>query len=94
MFFRSRCVTPATVEEGQARAVGDLPGLLQDGPLLVTRVHQAIVDCLSQRLDGGVRPGLRRCGRLRADQAEPGAAPAAGLLRDAPVAQGGQVVMG
>src|SRR6184192_3289013 len=62
--FWSRRVTPAAVEEGQARAVGDLPGLLQDGPLLVARVHQAVVDCLSQRLDGGVRPGLRRRGRL------------------------------
>ena len=64
-FFESRAVTPAALQEDQARAVGDLPGLLQDRPLLVARVHQAVVDSLGERLDGGVRPGLRRCRRLR-----------------------------
>ena len=79
--LRSRCVTPAAVEEGQARAVGDLPGLLQDCPLLVARVHQAVVDCLSQRLDGGVRPGLAA---LRAAPRGPGGTGSRARRRSSP----------
>jgi hypothetical protein len=43
-------------------------GLLQDGPLLVICVHQALHDVLCERLDGEVWPGLGCGGRFRADK--------------------------
>jgi hypothetical protein len=46
--------TPATQEEGQLRAAGDLQGLLEDRPLLVVCLYEAVVDRLGEVLDRGV----------------------------------------
>src|SRR5262249_26775142 len=58
----SLSATSAALDEGQPGALGDLPGLLQDLPLLVGRVHQAVMDSLSERLDRGVWLGLPSSG--------------------------------
>ena len=75
--FRSRSVTPAALERSGAGGVAICQACSRTCPLLVARVHQAVVDGLGERLDGGVRPGLRRRGAAaRGFQAEPRAAPA------------------
>lgn len=47
---------PASLQEGQTRAAGDLQGLLEDRPLLVVCLHQTVVHGLGEVLDGGVVP--------------------------------------